>query len=102
MMVPQYSTKQFNYDPTTKVFSADASDLQRGDVTVDLFGRVFNDSADEGLILVSHVTGAPLVFYVEETHRNADGDVTHWELNMAPESKRQNPGIRVQIKIWND
>lgn len=100
MMVPHYSTKQFNFDNTTRVFSVDAAELTRGQKP--LFGRVFNDSADEGLILVSHVTGAPMVFYVHEEHRNADGDVTHWTLYMAPESKRQYPTVRATITIWND
>lgn len=101
-MIPRYSTKQFTFDATTGEFLAEASELTGGDVARPLFGQVFSDSADEGLILVSAKTGHPIVFYVSMTKRNADNDVLWWSLSMAPESKRQNPSVCVTVKIFND
>jgi hypothetical protein len=67
------STRQLAYDATRKLFVGEISST-RG------FGRVYDDACDEGLTLVSHLTGAEVVFAVWDKKRDAEGDVLSWEL----------------------
>lgn len=66
------SIRQFSYDPRALHFTAEMSDT-RG------LGHVWDDSADEGLTIVGD-TGRQVVFVVQEEHRDAEGEVTHWTL----------------------
>lgn len=66
------SIRQFDYDRATRTFTAEVSET-RG------FGRVWLDSADEGLTIVG-ATGAEVVFVITSEDRDADGDVTRWTL----------------------
>lgn len=92
---PVYSTKLFNFDKQTRNLSAFASDLE---VNGRLFGAVFNDACDEGLEIVSAHTGNSIKYYVNETYRNRDNDVTHYELK--PVNKK-GPGSDTTVTIWN-
>lgn len=95
-----YSTKLFDYHKESKTFLVDCSTLIHA-TSQPLFGRIYNDAADEGLILISHTTGAPLVFYVDEIVRNSDDDIAMWKLKMCPETQRANPSLEVYITIFN-
>lgn len=68
------STKKFLWFADKRKFVADISDLG-----IAGFGRVWPDSCDEGLTLVSHWTGKQSTCVV--THEEIrDGDLLYWEL----------------------
>lgn len=77
------STSRFTYDKRNNRFIACASDLGPAP-----FGRVFDDACDEGLTLVSARTGHEVVFVVQHEGRNADGELTYWELSPAAPADR--------------
>jgi len=85
----QVSYKQFTYDAATATFSAEMSSTHG-------FGRVYDDAADEGLTVIGR-TGLPVVFAVWADHRDAEGDLTHWDLRAVT------PGsTNFRMTIWND
>jgi hypothetical protein len=43
-----------------------------------VIGRLYDDSADAGFVMVSEKTGAEVVFLVDGEHRDHEGDITHW------------------------
>jgi hypothetical protein len=63
------STSKFTYNPETKTFSAEASDL--GQLRMR---QVYPDACDEGFDLVSHRTGVSVVVVHNHTEKR-DGDV---------------------------
>lgn len=67
------SSSQLTYNAASKLFSAFASDTNG-------FGRVWNDSCDEGLTVVSSKTGKRVVFVVEDVAHDDEGDLTYWSL----------------------
>lgn len=83
------------------VYSIDASEATDGGKR-PLFGQAYNDSADEGLALLSHKTGATLKMVVDREHRNVDNDITHWEL-ISDRTDMRRLGLREQVRliIWN-
>ncbi len=60
-----YSSKQFDFNPITKTYVADMSDLGWRAGQRD-FKRIYPDACDEGLTLVDHVTGLTCDFVVTE------------------------------------
>lgn len=81
------SMRQFSYDDRTRTFTADMSDT-RG------LGRVYDDACDDGLTIVSPVSGAERVFVVQSVERDREGDVTRWLLASLE------GGFR--MILWND
>lgn len=74
---------------TGKVGVAEASDLPA-------FGRVYDDACDVGLTVVSTRTGREVVFVVEHTARDNDGDVIEWVLIPAdPRVRTTVTGLRI-------
>lgn len=69
------STAQFTFDARQARFVAEISDLGRGFT----FGRVWDDSVDEGLTLVSTRTGDEIVFVVDDEIVR-DGEIRYWKL----------------------
>lgn len=89
------STRQLDYDPSTREWVGEISSTHG-------FGRVWNDSCDEGLTLV---TGGPfgleVVFVVCHTERDIDGDVAYWILE--PADRRSDAARNgVSIRLFND
>jgi hypothetical protein len=70
--LPATDIRQFMFDAATRSFVAEISDTNG-------LGRVWADSIDEGLS-VRGATGALVTFVVDDEHRDADGDLTHWTL----------------------
>lgn len=71
------SAAQLTWSPSTATFSGEISSTYG-------FDQVYDDAADEGLTLVFG-SGVETVFAIEETHRDAEGDITHWTLrNVTP------------------
>lgn len=76
----RYSTDLFHYSKEAYLFVVEMSDLRAvrsSDSSV--FERVWNDSADEGLTLVSSRTGTEVVYVVTDV-KTREGDVLYWEL----------------------
>ena len=68
------STDRFSYDPATRSFSAEISELRIN------FGRVYDDAVDEGFTMVSTKTGREIVFVVEHVEYDPEGDLRWWTL----------------------
>lgn len=73
------SSRAFHYNPETKTFTAEISELSRGG-TADPFGRVYDDAADEGFVIVSSKTGDEVTFVINGADRDSDGDIAGWVL----------------------
>lgn len=99
--VPRHSSKKFSYDRDTNTFSAWASSLDEG-MTKHMFGRIFPDSCDEGLYIVSDKTGAEAGFAVDKEERNDDNDVAFWVLLPTAETRRKFPLLKdAKVTIFN-
>lgn len=103
------STSQFRYDPSTKVFTAFMSDFGAlSDQLVNpVFGRVYDDSYDEGFVMISKMTGVEVVYVVGHTQTNDDNDVEHWDLVPITKTGRSylnpdDPGYGTTVRIFND
>lgn len=89
------STSRFTYDPASRKFVAEASDLGRGEP----FGRVYDDACDVGLTLVSATTGRSIVFAVARENRDREGEVVSWDLVPA---FYQSHGRGLTVRVFND
>lgn len=83
------STRQLRWDREARTFTADASDLNG-------FGRVWNDSADTGFTLVSHMTGQEAVVVMTDEKIDREGDILWWDF--APISRDH----QFTVRIFND
>jgi hypothetical protein len=100
-MAPHHSTRELFVHPD-KTLSADISDLSGGG-TKQVFGQIYPDSCDEGLVLVSHKSGAEVRMYVTKTVRDCENDITHWCLRSVPEDERLLGLSRtIELTIFND
>lgn len=73
-----WNTARFTWSSRHRQFTAFASDL--GPLNgPPIFGRVWDDSVDEGITLVSQRTGEQRVFVVDHTEVK-DGDLRYWLL----------------------
>lgn len=68
----------FTILPGMKVFCCDASDLKA--VGVSPFRQLWNDSCDQGLVIMSSKTGNRQPAYLHNIQTDNDGDVVCWEL----------------------
>ena len=98
----RYTTIQFDYNPQSKTFVAEASDLTQGGAS-SLFGQIYSDACDLGLILVSQRTGAEVRYVVSRSVMH-DGDLLLWELVPADQTlRRKLVGAQdTKITIFND
>ena len=72
---PRHPLDRFDWDKVQGILTAELSCLSHGRF---LFGRLYNDACDEGFEIHSPKTGKVLKFYLHETHKDSDGDVTYW------------------------
>jgi hypothetical protein len=92
------SWRQLTWLPAERKFVAEISDTNG-------FGRVWDDSCDLGLTIVGK-TGREVVFVIWADHRDAEGELTHWELRPAV-GQRPHPGlidqlVGVTLTLFND
>jgi hypothetical protein len=74
------------------MFVGEASDLGVN------FGRVYDDACDVGLTLLSrYADHNPIVFVVNHTERDADNDITYWDLVTADFQP-----VGFTVRIYND
>ena len=91
-----YSTRQFHVNRNGKLLTAEASDLRLR------FDQIYPDSCDQGITLVSHVTGSTSKWAVTHVEiRNED--LEYWELQPTAESVRNTPALSgFKMRILND
>jgi hypothetical protein len=70
--IPATEIRQFDYDLAHRHFTAEIS-------STNGLSRVWADSIDEGLVVLG-ATGTQVTFVVDDEHRDAEGDITHWTL----------------------
>lgn len=107
-MTPSFSTKRFAYDANSKMFLAEISQLEysKEGYVNQVFGQVYQDSCDEGLILVSHKTGLQVRYAVshiessEPPRAPARGDIQWWDLT--PIRGQAKAAKDTSIRIYND
>lgn len=98
-------TAAFTYNRADRTFTAEASDLGYNRQTGQrqpVFGRVWQDSTDEGFGLVSTHTGRVVTFVVWEEHKDTEGDVTHWTLKSVTGDGRRLHDGRFTATVFND
>lgn len=94
----EYSTREFTWDPKSGVFSAFVSDLPRFDPE-----QVYPDALDEGICLVSHVTGRKAWFVLSSRNLDLEGDLTHWTFVPTTEALRLDRRLaNVRVEVFND
>ena len=94
-------SERFSYSPNEKQFLAESSDFCRANK--GLFHRLYQDACDEGITLISSRTGAEVDFYVDEYHKNNEGELISWLLRPTPESLRKVPFAKgTSVLILND
>jgi hypothetical protein len=90
-----HSTRQFEVNPQTKQMSAEMSEL-RG------FVQIYPDACDEGLRIVSHVTGEESKWVVVREKRH-EGEVCSWTLIPTQDTLRRLPQLRGwHVEVFND
>jgi len=76
LVIPVHDSNKFSWDPKDQTFATEASTLvSRGQ---GFLGRIYDDACDIGFDIKSVRTGEKKLFYLAETHKDAEGDVTHW------------------------
>lgn len=80
-------------------FASDLAPLREGGP----FGRIYDDACDIGFCLVNPGTGGETWWYISETHKDGEGDITHWTLKAAPETVRKFPKLAAYtLTVFND
>ena len=68
------------------------------------FDLLYEDTIDVGIRMVSTRTNQVATYYVSKTHKDREGDVTHWTLlpiQDGPQRKNMNI-MRTKVIIFND
>jgi hypothetical protein len=99
----RFVSDAFDYDPKTKAFSAEASELARG-TRAELFHYLYRDATDRGITITSRRTGADVDYYVSSMNDDwMENDIYQWTLLPTPESLRGHPGCAgTSVTIYND
>ena len=96
-----FSSKLFDYDRDHHTFTAEVSMLSHSNHG-RAFGRIFVDSADEGLVMISADSGKEAKFFVEEIVRDREQDVISWKLLPTTETCREIPRLNgSQVVVFN-
>jgi hypothetical protein len=96
----QINSSLFSHNAKDKVLSAEMSDIFLRD-----FERMYDDACDVGLAIRNPKTGNVTRWYVNETHRDEDRDITHWTLLPEVEAGHRiyTPALAsYKMIIWND
>jgi len=92
---PEVQARQLLWDPDSRRFLGELSDLGGS------FGRVYDDSIDEGLTLVSRYPGTKdIVFVVGHVERDRERDILWWDL--VPADLAQRKSTTFTVRIFND
>ena len=89
------STENISYNKARDTFMAEISELGKN----FHFERVFPDSCDLGLTLLSHKTNSTIDFYIDEEAKNEEGDTLYWMLRPTKHGSRYSD---MKFVIFND
>jgi hypothetical protein len=94
---PQPSDR-FTYNDATKLFIAEASDLQNQHLN-----RLYDDACDVGLVIESTKTGKLVRYYMSSVVKDGDGDVESWNYYPTTESLHEVPEcVGTSVTVFND
>lgn len=93
LQLTSVNTSLFTWNPETRTFSAEASDLPN-----NLVRPMYDDACDLGFELVSQRTGKRCAVHLESEHRSNDEDreLTHWTF------KADHHSLDLSVVIFND
>lgn len=100
-----FSSKKFDFDKHTNTFSATRSTLTPLGSRSEVFHQIFQDSCDEGLTIISTVTGVTIDYYVqlEQYHPVYKSEIQSWQLMPTEDSIRKHPRASgTKVIIFND
>ena len=94
--IPELSTNKFTYNPKTKTFVCEASDLRGFEPR-----RIYDDACDIGFYLVSEKTGQKVLFVENELAYDNDGDLISFNFSSYC---YENPShtMHLNVVIFND
>lgn len=93
-----FPSRMFTYNKQTKNLCAEASDLVNRHLQ-----QIYDDACDVGFAVISDVSGNEITFYLSETKKDAEGEVTAWEYQLLPEFVRKFPECSgMTATIFND
>lgn len=98
----RYDAKMFQVHKTKKLLTVEASQLTA--ISVDPFGRLYQDTYDRGLILSSNA-GRQATFFIDKVTRSLDADrnILSWTLKPTLETLHAIPELAGwQIAVFND
>ena len=89
---------RFTFNATTKLFIAEASDLQNQHLN-----PLYDDAVDVGLVIQSSKTGQLVRYYMNSVVKDGDGDVESWNYYPTTESLREVPECAgTSVTVFND
>ena len=93
----RHSTSKFTFAKNSKRFIAEISELG-----YNVFGQIYPDACDRGIVLVSEKTGAESK-WVEDRQLMAGDELGGWVLIPTAETLRKTPALRgYEVHILND
>jgi len=97
--LPTVSSRCFHYDPETKTFSAEASELPN----VNFLSPIYDDACDAGFAMVSERTGMVATFCLSHADADVEGAVRAWRFEPVGPFGGVLFGLRyVKLVIFND
>lgn len=92
-----YSSNDFTYDASTKVFVGEISAVPT------VLREMYNDALDIGFAMRSAKTGRIAYFCIETAERDREGDMYRWTFKPTSDSIRRNPNLEgVVVAVYND
>lgn len=92
------SSDRFSFDAKTRLFTAEASDLQNQHLN-----PLYDDAADVGLVMVSSKTGKTVRYYMIHETRGAENEIESWDYYPTTESIREVPECQgTSVTVFND
>lgn len=99
----RFSTSQFHWSPDSGLFSQELSSLNVKP-TQSPFHQIYPDACDEGITLISEVTGKEATYYVDTIDKDgSDEDTYGWNLLPTPETIKKLPQLKnSRVLLIND
>lgn len=96
------SSTHFHWHKESRCFSAELSDFN-GLSAPEIFERLWNDSCDVGIKMISEKTGRKAWYYLKDEVRDREGDLQYYLLEPTEQTVKKFPQLKnSNIKIFND
>jgi len=93
----------FTYSVASKSFSTEISTLSANVPNGRVFHQVYPDACDQGLTLISDLTGKAVDYAVDRYIYGPEGELDAWKLVPTRESIRKVPSVKgTSMTIFND